>query len=237
MAASETPLSGGRQSQGVVRIGDTVRRPLHRNSEFVHALLRHFEASGFSGAPRLLGIDQQGREVLTFIEGDVYVSPVEDDDRPAEILSDAQLVSAARLIRRFHDATAGTPLAGEGEVVCHPDLGQHNIVFEGDEAVAIIDWDEDVRPGPRLLDFAHAVWCLAEVGEQGGSLAEQARRVRLLCDAYGWEDATEVIDEIEARFRRARAWHEEGGFVEGARIFGEMIDWMTKNGPAIRAAL
>jgi Phosphotransferase enzyme family len=235
MAESE-PLTGGRQSQGIVRIGDTVRRPLHRNSTFVHALLRHLEGVGFEGAPRLLGIDEQGREVLTFIEGEVYVSP-EEDDGPAEILSDAKLVSAARLIRRFHDATAGTPLAGDAEVVCHPDLGQHNIVFRRDEAVAIIDWDEDVGPGPRLLDFAHAVWCLAEVGKQGGDLAEQARRVRLLCDAYGWEDANEVIDEIEARFRRARSWHDGRGFAEGARIFGEMIDWMTKNGPAIRAAL
>jgi len=236
MAESETLLTGGRQSQGVVRIRDSVRRPLHVNSEFVHALLRHLEAVGFTGAPRLLGIDDQGREILTYIEGDVYVSP-EEDDRLPEILSDAKLFSAARLIRRFHDATAGTPLAGEAEVVCHPDLGQHNIVFRGDDAVAIIDWDEDVQPGPRLLDFAHAVWCLAEVGEQGGDVAGQARRVRLLCDAYGWEDANEVIDEIEARLSRARSWHEERGFAEGARIFGQMIHWMTENGPAIRAAL
>jgi hypothetical protein len=42
-----------------------------------------------------------------------------------------------------------------------------------------------------------------------------------------------VIDEIEARLRRARSWHEERGFADGARIFGEMIDWMTQNGPAI----
>lgn len=62
---------GGRQSSGVVRVGDTVRRPLHRNSEFVHALLRHFEAVGFDGAPRLLGVDDQGREILTYVEGEV----------------------------------------------------------------------------------------------------------------------------------------------------------------------
>ena len=161
---------------------------------------------GFEGAPRLLGLDEQGREVLTHIEGAVYVSPKEHDG-PTEILSDAKLGRAARLIRRFHDATAGTPLGGDAEVVCHADLGQDNIVFRGDEAVAIIDWDEDVGPGRRLLDFAHAVWCLAEIGEQGGDVAAQARRVRLLCDAYGWDDANEVID------------------------------WMTKDAPAIRAAL
>src|ERR687891_213157 len=63
--------------------------------------------SGSRAHARLLGIDRQGREILTFIEGEVYVSP-EEEDRPAEILSDAKVVSAARLIRRFHDATAGT---------------------------------------------------------------------------------------------------------------------------------
>jgi hypothetical protein len=90
---------------------------LHHNSPFVHALLRHFEAVGFEGAPRLLGIDQQGREMLSFIEGDVFVSPESAQD-PVAILSDAKLVSAARLIRRFHDATAGTPFADDAEVVC-----------------------------------------------------------------------------------------------------------------------
>jgi len=69
-------LDGGRQTTGIVRIGDTVRRPLHRNSEFVHALLRHLEAVGFDGAPRLLGIDEHGREILSFIEGVAHAEPV-----------------------------------------------------------------------------------------------------------------------------------------------------------------
>jgi Ser/Thr protein kinase RdoA (MazF antagonist) len=167
MRPHEIPLAGGLQSSGIVRVGDTVRRPLHRNSRFVHALLRHFEAVGFDGAPRLLGTDGEGREILTYIEGEVFIGPHEVGD-PVRILSDRQLASAGRLIRRFHDATAGTSLAGGAEVVCHPDLGQHNIVFRNEDAVAIIDWDEDVAPGPRILDLSHAVWCLAEIGEQGG---------------------------------------------------------------------
>jgi hypothetical protein len=236
MTDGEVQLVGGRQSSGIVRVGGTVRRPLHRNSEFVHALLRHFEAIGFDGAPRLLGIDSEGREILTFIKGQVFVGPEEVGD-PVQILTDKQLASAGGLIRRFHDATAGTPLAGDAEVVCHPDLGQHNIVFQGDEAVAIIDWDEDVAPGARIFDFAHAVWCLAEVGEQGGTVEEQARRVSVLCDAYGWDDRVALIDEIEARFRRACARHEKNGKREGARIFSEMVAWIAEHGPALKARL
>ena len=160
------------------------------------------------GASRLLGIDDQGREILTYIEGEVFVGPEEVGDR-VRILTDPQLASAGRLIRRFHDATAGTSFAGVAEVVCHPDLVQHNIVFQGEEAVAIIDWDEDVAPGSRIFDLSHAVWCLAEIGEQGGPVADQAHRARIVCDAYGWDDRSALIDEIEARFRRALA-HAQG---------------------------
>jgi Ser/Thr protein kinase RdoA (MazF antagonist) len=236
MSDGEEQLTGGAQSSGVVRVGETVRRPVHRNSEFVHALLRHFEAVGFDGAPRLLGIDDEGREILTYIEGHVFVGPEEVGDA-VHPLSDHQLVSAGRLIRRFHDATAGTTLAGDAEVVCHCDLGQHNILFRGDEAVAIIDWDEDTAPGARVFDFAHAVWCLAEIGAQGGALEEQARRARLVCDAYGWDERGAVIDEIAARLRRARAWHEANGKREGVRIFSELVAWIDEHGPALKARL
>lgn len=229
-------LVGGRQSSGIVRVGDTVRRPLHRNSEFVHALLRHFEAVGFDGAPRLLGIDRKGREILTYIDGQVFVGPEEVGD-PVHILSDRQLASAGRLIRRFHDATAGTALAGNAEVVCHPDLGQHNIVFQGDEAVAIIDWDEDVAPGSRAFDLAHAVWCLAEIGQQGGPVAEQARRARIVCDAYGWDDRSILIDEIETRFRRALTHAQENGLDESVRIWTAMLDWLVEHEETLKAQL
>ena len=91
-AEGETPLSGGRSRAPVVRVGETVRRDLHANSAYVHALLRHLEDVGFTGAPRLLGIDEQRREILSFIAGEV---PHDSDEIP---LSGARLASAARLI-------------------------------------------------------------------------------------------------------------------------------------------
>jgi Phosphotransferase enzyme family len=233
----ECYLAGGASGVPVVRVGETVRRPLHANSEFVQALLLHLEAVGFEGAPRFLGIDDEGREILSYVEGRVYPGVDELDDQPVTILSDAHLISAGRLIRRFHDATAGSTLAGGAEVVCHPDLGQHNIVFQGSKAVAIIDWDEDVAPGPRILDFAHAVWSLAEIGRQGGAIEEQARRVRLLCDAYRWDDPAAVIDEIGARFRRAIASHTANHKPAAVRIFTDMADWIELNGPPLKSHL
>ena len=71
----EERLAGGAQTAGVVRVGDTVRYPAHPRSEFVDGLLRHLERVGFDGAPRALGYDVQGRQVLTFVEGEVFQAP------------------------------------------------------------------------------------------------------------------------------------------------------------------
>ena len=208
-------------------MGDSVRRPLHARSEYVHAVLEHLAAAGFDGAPRLLGIDEQGREVLSFLAGETLV-------RSPFGLSDARVQSAARLVRRFHDATAGTPLAGDEEIVCHGDLGPHNIVFAGERAVGIIDWDEDVGPGPRLVDFADAVWSCADVCEPAVAVSEQARKVRLMCHAYGWPDAVAVIDEIAARFRRARDEHARAGRTKAVAVFETMMAWMAANDAALK---
>ena len=72
-ALHETALVGGDVNVGehvVVRVGDTVRRPVGPHTEAVDALLRHFEAVGFDGAPRALGRDERGRQVLSFVEGE-----------------------------------------------------------------------------------------------------------------------------------------------------------------------
>jgi hypothetical protein len=223
---TEQALAGGRQTQGIVRVGQTVRRSLHERSDYVHALLRHLEAVGFDGAPRLLGIDAQGREVLTYLPGEVVV-------RSPARLSDARLDSAARLIRRFHNATAGTSLADDQEVVGHGDLGPHNIVFDGDVAVGIIDWDANVGPASRLVDLGHAVWCCADVAELAVPVAEQARKVRRLCDAYGWPEVDLVVQEIGDRFRRARDQHAQAGRTKGAAIFDRKVQWMDQKTAAL----
>ena len=219
----EQPLNGGARTSGVVRVGATVRRPRHARSEFVHALLRHLEAAGFTGAPRALGYDEQGREVVTYIEGEV----------PRGLpfrLSDARLLSATALIHAFHEATATSPLRAGEEVVCHGDLGPHNTVFRGDTATAVIDWDAEVTPGRRLVDFAHAVWCFADVTEAAVPVAEQARKLQLMCDAYPGMTPSAVVEELTARFHRARAQHTAAGRTAAAEVFDRLIAWMGVNG-------
>ena len=75
MSDEEVLLPGGDVTLGVARVGGTVRRPVGAHSHLVDLVLRHLEIEGFAGAPRYLGLDPQGREILTFIEGEVAGRP------------------------------------------------------------------------------------------------------------------------------------------------------------------
>jgi hypothetical protein len=88
---AEIPLAGGDVTEGVVRLGDTVRRSAGPHSPVVHALLTHLESVGFEGAPRFLGIDGSGREVLSYIDGEVAGRP-----RPPWIADETRLASETR---------------------------------------------------------------------------------------------------------------------------------------------
>ena len=66
----------------VVRHDSTVLRPVQPWTSTIHALLRHLESVGFTGAPRAVGdgYDERGNEVLTYIEGQVqHPHPWSDD--------------------------------------------------------------------------------------------------------------------------------------------------------------
>lgn len=207
--AEEIPLLGGDVSIGVVRVSDTVRRPLGPNSPAIHAVLRHLEHVGFTGAPRLLGIDDRGREVLTFLEGEVAGRP-----RPDWIDDEDRLCSVAVLLRDYHDAMAGfvlpmgiepdwgipslpglTPVSPPqlDEVLGHQDITPENVIFVDGRARALIDFDL-MRPASRLLDVVNAlVWWapLADPDDRGPQVADldPGRRCRVFVDAYGLEQA------------------------------------------------
>ncbi|WP_330232802.1 phosphotransferase [Nocardia sp. NBC_00508] len=190
----ETPLRGGFIND-VVRIGDTVRRRPSARAEFVHELLGRFEQSSWTGAPRFVGMDEQGREILTYLDG--YVAF--DQERSAPIASRAALARIAELIRAFHDVTAGTDLAADAEVVCHNDLSPKNTVYrdlgDGMQPVAFLDWDL-AAPGRRIHDLAHACWQYLYLGPGITDAATAAEPLRLMCDAYGTTERSELLDTI-----------------------------------------
>jgi len=178
-----------------VRVGNTVRRTPSERAGFVHQLLELFARRGWTGPPWLLGIDGRGREILSFLVGHVAWAPVQ----PPAVWSDASLVGVAELVRQFHDLTAGSPLAGDQEVVCHNDLSPRNTVYrdlgDGLRPVALLDWDL-AAPGRRLDDLAHTCWQYLDLGSSVRDLAAAAHRLRLLCDAYGLGDRAGLVERI-----------------------------------------
>ena len=181
MSDSERPLLGGRVTAGVVRVGDTVRRPMSIDRSQVHELLRHLERVGFAAAPRFLGVDAQNREILSFLPGDV----------PPDLghYDDAVLHSAATLLRGFHDATASFPAVPSAfaEVMCHNDWGPPNAVFRHGLPVGIIDYDT-VKPGLRLWDIGYSAASWLDLGDDAYTGEQQIHRLRVFADGYGRAD-------------------------------------------------
>ncbi len=204
------PLTGGNRNAGVVRVGDTVRRPAGPWTPAVHALLTHLRSVGFPGAPRPLGLDERGREVLEFIPGDVPWPSRVDLLEP-----DAAVVAVGRLVRDFHDAVTGfVPPAGASwqvlipadgaEIIAHHDLAPWNLVVAGPRW-AFIDWDT-AAPGTRLWDLAYTANDFSLL-TGGVALSDAARRMRLLADAYGLDQGQR--GELAGLLGpRARAMHD-----------------------------
>jgi Ser/Thr protein kinase RdoA (MazF antagonist) len=211
----ETPLHGGRVTAGVVRVGDTVRRPIKGDRTLQHALLTHLEQKGFVGTPRFLGVDALGREILSLLPGEV----------PRELghYVDTQLAAAAGLLRRFHNATTDFPLVRESdaEVMCHNDWGPCNTVFRGDTPVGIIDFDT-IAPGLRLWDLGYAMWLWLDIGNACYVAAEQVRRMSMFVAGYGDPrlSVDRVVPFVLARQATLAAWAR-------ARAQNELAAWAT----------
>lgn len=218
---SDVPLSGGRVTTGVVRVAGTVRRPAKPNAALVRALLARLAELDLEIAPRYLGVDDQSREIFSYLEGDV------PDELDAGF-NDATLVEAARLIRRFHEATTGSPLAEGSEVVCHNDLSPCNFVFRAGVPVAIIDFD-NAAPGARLDDLGYALFLWLNIGTDGPAPAEQARRITVFCDACGVPTGAQIIgamaSAVSDNIERLRA----DGRPADAEWWQAQLDWTVQH--------
>jgi hypothetical protein len=259
----EIPLVGGDVTDGVVRVGDTVRRPVRPHSAAVHALLRHLERAGFDAAPRFLGIDDRGRETLTYVPGATPPQPL-----PAYAAGDDALAGVARLLRRYHDAVAGfAPPEGVAfdtgavsnfdaapELIGHCDLTPDNVVFRDGRPVAMIDFDL-ARPTTRLFDVATTLRHWAPIADpvdrdRAHQGVEVGPRIARFCAAYGLDAAERprVLPAVRARLDRsysamqARArtrggpWARMWSAGAGPRLT-RAIDWLDLNWDALEESL
>lgn len=253
----EVPLRG--LITGAVRVGNTVRRPAVPAAD---ALLTYLETAGFTGAPRCLGRDAQGRSVLSWIDG---WCPEPGEQR---LVSVAAVGAVGALLRRYHDAVAGyeppaaTPFPegprarSPGQIVCHGDIAPRNTVFRDGMPVAFIDWDGAWISDP-LWDVGYAIWQFAPLQDDDAVLAcgwprvpDRMARAAALADGYRLDRAARralpaaiapMIDQCAGSVE-AKARAGEPAFAQLAAkgipaLMRREAGWAASQQPALRARL
>ena len=235
-------------------------RPAGAWTPTVHRFLSHLRASGFAAAPMPLGVEG-GQEAVSYLAGRVC-----EDLADPLTGSEAMLRSAARLLRRFHDASRGflesdrgpqhwmLPAQEPRELVCHGDFAPYNVVTDGEVAVGLIDFDA-AHPAAAAWDLAYALYRWAPLTDPARPGAvhdeeEQLCRARLFCDAYG-ADAAERRElpamigqrlQVLVDFMHARAKAGDAAFAEAiargdSDIYVNDLDYIARIGGRLRLAL
>lgn len=241
----EEVLKGGNVNH-IIRKENMVHRPTGYWSPSVHELLKHLEKQGFEGAPRFLGIDDSDREILSFIPGEVPGN--EYPELEPYMWSDETLVGLACLLGRFHDATEGSTLLAKGqwqlsyvedrehEVICHNDAALYNVVFQNENAVALIDFDM-AGPGPRMWDIAYTLYTSVPLAsfqpnhtsektvvyQSNLHSRERSRRIHLFFESYGIPIPNELYQWIIQRLTTMCDTLRNGA-AEGNLAFQKMLD-------------
>jgi hypothetical protein len=207
MTEDEEEVTGRGAMNRVWKTGNTIRRSRGPWSETTAALLRHLERRGFTAAPRYLGVDDRGRDILSVLPGEPVTT----------LAGDGQLVQVGRLLRAFHDAAADfappadarwrvTPRTVPGQRIIHRDVAPWNLLHAGGVITGLADWDL-AGPGRLIEDFAYTAWHFVPLhdeppgdGVPGLPLAERPGRLRLLCDSYGLtrQERLALVAEVAA---------------------------------------
>ncbi|MEV6303470.1 phosphotransferase [Actinoplanes sp. NPDC051861] len=214
----EEALPGG-NTTGAVLIDGVVHKRASPWTATVHALLRHLEEAGFEAAPRALGFDDQGREMLTYLPGETMGAR---HSWPAWASADSMLTQVGRWMRQVHDLTAGfTPPPDErwfiggakapGHIIGHQDASPMNAVVDGDRLVGFCDWDIAGPSAPEWdLAFSALTWVPLASPRDGAELSdhdrqERRRRLHLLLDAYGYDTDRSVFATVVPQRARRQA--------------------------------
>lgn len=221
---TETPLGGGASGLGVVRIGDTVRRPPRFVTNTMREVLQHLERAGFDTAPRWLGVDDDGRDVLTWIDGDTLVErgrmhPYIGDPPERILFDDVQLAAVFALLRRYHDTF-------DGEVICHGDYGPWNLVWRDSLPVAVIDFDNAYRGDPAD-DVGYALRMFVSYGFGPWTPGDSVRRTRVALDAYGRDFDVPAL--LEAEYDRADEKGKRNGWHRQLKKIPAERAWLAEN--------
>lgn len=236
---NEEMLTGGNVSN-VYRSGDTVRRERKPESTELHKLLKHLENKGYTHAPKFLGIDEKGREVLSYIEGEAGNYPLKE-----YMWSNDALKDIAKMLRLYHDAVSDFPMQSfkpidntpkPYEVLCHNDFAVYNIIYNHKKPVGIIDFDV-AGPGPRLWDIVYTLYTCVPLSRHYHTETGEAvhydtsrdanrikQRVNLFFESYDMEGLEEDYLEMVLLRLEGLCKYMTRKAKQGDRAFQKMID-------------
>jgi hypothetical protein len=212
---NEIILAGGNLTK-VVRIGDTVRRETGTWTPMVHLLLEHLREREFDFAPEVLGIDELGREILSFIPGETLAA----SPWPRWVWSDQLLEEAVWVLADYHQKVAdfrptqvesrlGTRSLAPKQIVCHNDFAPYNCVFKDGRFIGLLDWDV-VYPAEPTWDLAFFAWHWVPLYPPSEEFAWRSlevcqRRLRAIVDLYGLDDRSNFVQRIVERIEASRS--------------------------------
>nr|WP_086938491.1 aminoglycoside phosphotransferase family protein [Thaumasiovibrio occultus] len=198
----------------------TVTRPASESTATLHEFLRLLRLNHFNAAPMPIALDEE-HETLSLVAGKTFDSVLD-----AEMGSEQALISAARLLRQFHDASAKTlkylpavqhwslPVRQPVEVICHGDFAPYNVALAGGEVKGVYDFDT-AHPAPRVWDLAYALYCWCPFktadGDRMGDIESQIARAVLFCQHYGADAAQReaLVETMIARLDALISFMEE----------------------------
>lgn len=239
----EQILTGG-NSTVVHRVGETVRRTPGAWTPRVHQLLSTLRAAGLTEVPEPFGLDESGREVLSYLPGTVAHYPL-----PDWLWSSAVLHQSAGLLRRVHDASLPLISLRDGwqmrthhpvEVICHNDVAPYNMVFTDGDVSGLIDFDS-ASPGPRIWDLAYLAYRLVPFGSDAGAVATNdglaIERAHALIAAYGLDQGftlKELVTVMVARLVELAEYTEQRAHDTGDTDFHDHAATYHRDGARLR---
>lgn len=252
MQIPEEILSGGNMNSPI-RKNQLIYKEATPASQTIHELLTYVRARGVTWVPESKGINQAGKHVLTYLEGEV------PHDIPEWLWEEATLLEAGKKLRQWHDATLGfKKWSGswllendeEQEVICHNDFAPYNCVFRDKQLIGLIDFDV-CSPGSRLWDIAYTLYRFVpllpvEDIENNGeispfSLDRMIDRLERFLEEYSKGETVirystqEVVTKVVKRLLALADWSEQFGMqtqkeelMRHARMYRHHATWFSE---------
>lgn len=193
---------------GAWKRGDTVHRATGPWTPAVHALL-DFLQGRIDSVPRVLGFDEEEREVLTFLPGHVL-------DPHTELLTGAQIDALVGWTRGFHEVVAGfhhsgpwrSPTLPDATFIGHNDIAPYNACFDADNLAGVFDWDL-AGPTTPLMELAFIAWNCVPLWRDIGD-RETVNRLNRIAAAYGGFRAATIARAVPRRIQSMLDWIPRG---------------------------